>query len=77
MNGNDMNKKTQYIHIDPEFSLSQNLKNRMRQGQATPENIHADLKKVSNNINSKRKITELKRILKDKIREQQININNS
>ena len=22
MNGNDMNKKTQYIHIDPEFSLS-------------------------------------------------------
>ena len=69
--------ENQYIHIDPEFSLSQNLKNRMRQGQATPENIHADLKKVSNNINSKRKITELKRILKDKIREQQININNS
>jgi hypothetical protein len=49
----------------------------MRQGQATPENIHAELKRVSNNINSKPKMTELKRILKDKIREQQININNS
>jgi hypothetical protein len=69
--------ENQYIHIDPEFSLSQNIKNRMKQGQATQENIHADLKSVSNNINSKPKITELKRILKDKIREQQININNS
>lgn len=69
--------ENQYIHIDPEFSLSQNLKNRMRQGQATPENIHAYLKNVSNNINSKPKMTEFKRILKDKIREQGININNS
>ena len=67
----------QYIHIDPEFSLSQNIKNRMGQGQATPENIHTYLKQVSNNINSKPKITELKKILKDKIREQRINIINS
>lgn len=69
--------ENQYIHIDPEFSLSQNLKNRMRQGQATPENIHAELKRVSNNINSKQKMRELKRILKDKIKEQGIIINNS
>ena len=62
--------ENQYIHIDPMFSLSQNIKNRMGQGQSTQENIHAELKRVSNNINSKPKITELKRILKEKIREQ-------
>ena len=69
--------ENQYIHIDPMFSLSQNIKNRIKQGQSTQENIHAELKRVSNNINSKPKITELKRILKEKIREQNININNS
>ena len=69
--------ENQYIHIDPMFSLSQNIKNRMGQGQSTQENINAELKRVSNNINSKPKITELKRILKEKIREQNININNS
>lgn len=65
--------ENQYIHIDPEFSLSQNLKTRMGQEKAIPENIHTYLKCVSNNINSKPKMTELKRLLKDKIREQQIN----
>lgn len=77
INGNNMNRKTQYIHIDPMFSLSQNIKNRIQQGQATKENIHAELKRVSNNINSKPKMTELKRILKDKIKKQRINISNS
>ena len=69
--------ENQYIHIDPMFSLSQNLKTRMGQGQATQENIHAELKRVSNNINSKPRMTELKRILKDIIKKKDININNS
>ena len=77
MNGNVMEKKTQYIHI-PEFRLSPEFRNNIAKGQtATSEKIHADLKNVSNKINSKPKMTELKRILKDKIREQKININNS
>ena len=108
MNGNDMNKKTQYIHIDPMFNLSPNLKTNLRKIQSEQQNInsklknqpnnsnlernkliknneykilqnkiHTYLKQVSNNINSKLKITELKRLLKDKIREQGITINNS
>lgn len=77
IDGKNMNRKIQYILIDPMFSLSQNLKNRIKHGQATNENIHAELKRVSNNINSKPKMTKLKRILKNKIREKRININNS
>ena len=68
--------ENQYIHIDPEFSLSRNTKNRMKRGDQTV-NIHAELKRVSNSINSKPKMTELKRLLKAKIREKHININNS
>lgn len=66
----------QYIHI-PEFRLSNEYRSNIEKGQtATSEKIHADLKIVSNKINSNQKITELKRILKDKIRDQRININN-
>ena len=95
-------KNNQYIHIDPEFSLSQNLKNRMGQIQSKKKNItnsnisnleknkliknledklqsniHEYLKQESNKINSNPKITELKRILKEKIREKEINLTNS
>jgi hypothetical protein len=54
--------------------LIKNLEDKMKQLQI---NIHADLKQVSNNINSKPRMTELKRILKDKIREKEINLTNS
>lgn len=107
--GTEINK-TQYIHIEPMFNLSQNLKTNLRQIQSEQQNIniklnnqsnisnsektnliknheykteqlktkiHTYLKQKSSNINSKQKITELKRLLKDKIREQEININNS
>jgi hypothetical protein len=110
MNGNDMNKKTQYIHIEPMFNLSPNLKTNLRQIQFEQQNIniklknqpnisnseknkliknhehkmeqlktkiHTYLKQKSSNINSKQKIIELKILLKDKIKEQGININNS
>ena len=97
--GTEINK-TQYIHIEPMFNLSPNLKTNLRQIQSEQQNIsnseknnliknheykmeqlknkiHTYLKQKSSNINSKQKITELKRLLKDKIREQGININNS